>query len=71
MASSAKEPSRQKTLSSARRALARGEVASRLRNRTEYFLSATRVLTMGMPWAPVPPMTKILEVAWEDVAGEC
>jgi hypothetical protein len=71
MASSAKEPSRKETLSSSRRALARGEVESRLRTRTAYFLSATRALTIGMPWAPVPPMTKILEVAWEDVAGEC
>jgi len=23
---------------------------------------------MGMPWAPVPPMMKILEVVWEDIA---
>jgi hypothetical protein len=71
MASSAKEPSRKETLSSSRRALARGEVESRLRTRTAYFLSWTRALTIGMPWAPVPPMTKILDVACEDVAGEC
>src|SRR5271156_6829030 len=41
MASSANEPSRMETLSSARRSIARREVESRLRNRTEYFLSAT------------------------------
>src|ERR1700742_2620066 len=70
MASSANEPSRMETLSSARRSMARREPESRLRNRTEYFLSATRARTIGMPWAPVPPMTKILEVVREDI-GVC
>src|SRR6202021_534918 len=70
MASSANEPSRMETLSSARRSMARREVESRLRNRTEYFLSATRARTTGMPWAPVPPTTKILEVVREDM-GVC
>jgi hypothetical protein len=23
-----------------------------------------------MPWAPVPPMMKILEVMWEDIGGD-
>src|SRR5689334_22428676 len=68
MASSANEPSRAETLSSASRSLARLEAGSRVRNRTEYFLSATRARMMGMPWAPVPPMTNILEVVWEDIA---
>src|SRR5580704_1394459 len=61
MASSAKEPSRTETLSSARRSVARREAGLRLRNWTEYFLSETRARIMGMPWAPVPPITKILE----------
>src|SRR5262249_17739782 len=68
MASSAKEPSSTETLSRPSRVVARGEAESRLRNRTEYFLSATRARMMGMPCAPVPPMTKILEVVWEDTA---
>src|SRR5271163_5202442 len=67
MASSANEPSRMETLSRARRDLARGEVESRLRTRTEYFLSETRARMMGMPWAPVPPMTKILEMVSDDI----
>jgi hypothetical protein len=25
---------------------------------------------MGMPWAPVPPMTKMLKVVWEDIAAD-
>src|SRR6516165_7144454 len=66
IASSANEPSRTETLSSASNSLARRETGSRLRNRTEYFLSATRARTTGMPWAPVPPMTKIREVLGED-----
>jgi hypothetical protein len=48
--------------------VARGEAGSRVRNRTEYFWSATSARMMGMPCAPVPPMTKILEVVWEDTA---
>src|ERR1700729_935549 len=67
MASSAKEPSRTETLSSARRSVARRDAGSRLRNRTEYFLSETRARMMGMPWAPVPPMTKTLEVVSDDI----
>src|SRR6516162_4819793 len=66
IASSANEPSRTETLSSASNSLARRETGSRLRNRTEYFLSATRARTTGIPWAPVPPMTKIREVLCED-----
>src|SRR3977135_3878765 len=64
-ASSANEPSRMETSPNARSSLARREAGSRLRTRTEYFLSATRARTIGMPWAPVPPMTKILEVVCE------
>src|SRR5215469_12342818 len=67
IASSANEPSRTETLSSVSNSLARREAGSRLRNRTEYFLSATRARTTGMPWAPVPPMTKIREVLCEDI----
>src|SRR6516164_9491470 len=67
IASSANEPSRTETLSSASNSLARREAGSRLRNRTEYFLSATRARTTGMPWAPVPPMTKIREVLCENI----
>src|ERR1700739_3337239 len=67
IASSANEPFRTETLSSASNSLARREAGSRLRNRTEYFLSATRARTTGMPWAPGPPMTKIREGLWEDI----
>src|SRR3984885_2368674 len=69
MASSAKEPSRTETLSIASRSAARREAGSRLRNRTEYFSSETRARMMGMPWAPVPPMTKILEMASDDIVN--
>ena len=44
------------------------DMGSRVRNHPEYFLLATRARMMGMPCAPVPPMTKILEVVWEDTA---
>src|SRR3977135_636709 len=67
-ASSANVPSRMETLPSARSSLARGEAGSRLRTRTEYFLSATRAWITGMPWAPVPPITKIFDVLCEDMS---
>ena len=47
--SSANEPSTRVTLPNASRALARGELASRVRTRTEYFPSATRSRTIGIP----------------------
>jgi hypothetical protein len=50
------------TLPRDERDCARGEVVSRVRTRQEYLLSETRALMMGRPWAPVPPMTNILEL---------
>src|SRR5271154_6474087 len=64
-ASSANEPSRMETLPSPKRAFARRELGSRLNTLAEYFLSPTRARTIGMPCAPVPPMTKIFEKVWE------
>src|SRR5439155_2469241 len=66
--SSANEPSTRVTLPSARSALARGDVVSRVRTRTEYFPSATRSRTIGIPWAPVPPMTKTVDMVSSDIA---
>lgn len=56
--SEAKVPSMSSTLPTSRRDWACEEVVSRVRIRTEYALSLTRPLTIGRPWAPVPPMMK-------------
>ncbi|SHS60226.1 Uncharacterised protein [Mycobacteroides abscessus subsp. abscessus] len=68
MVSSVKVPSRADVLPSSSSALARAPVASRVRNRTEYFPSATSDRVTGMPWAPVAPIMKIFEVACDDIA---
>src|ERR1700755_668319 len=67
-ASFVKVPVRSSTLGSFRRYWAREELGSRVRTRQEYFLSDTRDLITGIPWAPVPPMTKTLEASWDVMA---
>jgi hypothetical protein len=65
--SDAKVPVTSSTLPNASSCWARAEEVSLVRTRQVYFLSWTRPRMTGMPCAPVPPTTKILEVLYCDI----